>query len=286
MAGFGNIAQWVDSAANGKNWISSFRKITPVTMIAGQWSDFSMSSGGPVPNYYASAPLAAALLDPEKGIIHGPEVSPEKKFIKSIMLMNFGGGTTANFPFYLLDYLLYYPFIDMDAAGEDQICDNSQALTRYTDGNGVKMMMVAQATTLGGGNFTVNYINQDGVLKTTPTHLCGAAQNAGGLVQATAATSGTHPFINLAAGDTGVRSVQSVNFAGANGGLAAIVLVKPIQTVWLIENVATPVERENVREGYPLVEIKDGAFLNFIGHSIGGSGAGMVINGILETVWR
>lgn len=286
MAGFANVAQWADSATTGKNWLSSFRKVTSVALAVSQWFDFSTASGNPVPNYYASSPLTAALLDPDKGIFHGSNVSPLKKFIRSIMMMNSSGGTTANLPIYLLDYVLYYPFVDMDAAGEDQICNNAQPLTRYTDGEGLRMMMVAQASTLGGGRFTVTYINQDGVQKTTPNHFCAAAQNTGALVQATTAAAGTQPFISLADGDSGVRSVVSVNFSLANGGLAAIVLVKPLQTIWVIENVASPVERENVRENSAPPEIKDNAFIGYIAHVHGGSGAGMVMAGILETVWR
>lgn len=286
MAGFANVAQWADSAITGKSWLSSFRKVTSVTAIASQWFDFSTTSGNPVPNYYASSPLTAALLDPEKGIFHGSNVSPLKKYIHRLMLMNSGGATTANLPVYFLDYLLYYPFFDMDAAGEDQICINTQPLTRYTDGEGVRMMMVAQASTLGGGQFTVTYINQDGVQKTTPNHFCAAAQNTGALVQATTSASGTQPFISLADGDTGVRSVVSVNFSISNGGLSAIVLVKPLQNIWVIENTATPIERENVRENSALPEIKDNAFLGYIAHIVGGSGAGMTMAGILETIWR
>lgn len=286
MAGFANVAQWADSATTGKCWLSSFRKVTSVALVARQWFDFSTCSGNPVPNYYASSPLTAETLDSYKGIIHGPPVSPSKKYIHRILLMNASGATTANFPVYFLDYLLYYPFIDLDAAGEDQSMINTVTLPRYSDGAGVQMMMVAQASTLGGGQFTVTYTNQDGVTKTTPNHFCGAAQNTGALVQATTAAAGVQPFISLAAGDTGVRNIQSVNFSLANGGLAAIVLVKPLQTIWSIENTGSPVERENVRENYAPPEIKDGAFLGFIGHSIGGSGAGMLISGILETVWR
>ena len=53
--------------------------------------------------------------------------------------------TAQNMTTIWLDYLLYYPFIDMDAAGEDQTMTNGVTLPRFTDGAGVRMMAVAQA---------------------------------------------------------------------------------------------------------------------------------------------
>lgn len=286
MAGFRNIAQWANSATTGKNWISSFRKVPAVATIAGQWFDFSTAAGNPVPNYYASSPLTAATLDTDKGIIHGSNVSPDKKYIQRITFMNSGAATTANLPVYFLDYLLYYPFIDMDAAGEDQILDNTVTLPRHTSGAGVKMMLVAQAATIGGGQFTVTYTNQDGVAgRVTPNHFCAAAQNTGALVSSITAAAGITPFLALQSGDTGVQSVQSINFSVANGGLAALVLVKPLQTLQSFENSGQPVERENVRQNSSPPEIQDGAFLSFIGQTTGGTVAAGVFAGTLETVW-
>lgn len=286
MAGFRNIAQWAQSATTGKNWISSFRKVPAVTTIAGQWFDFSTAAGNPVPNYYASSPLTAATLEADKGIIHGSNVSPDKKYIHRITFMNSGAATTANLPVYFLDYLLYYPFIDMDAAGEDQSMTNTITLPRHATGEGVQMMLVAQATTIGGGRFTVNYTNSNGEAgRVSQNHFCAAAQNTGALVSAISNAAGVNPFLALQAGDTGVRSVQSINFSIANGGLAALVLVKPLQTLQSFENNGQPVERENVRQNSIPPEIQDGAFLSFIGQTTGGTVAAGVFAGTLETVW-
>jgi hypothetical protein len=120
---------------------------------------------------------------------------------------------------------------------------NHASLDRYEDGAGVRMMMVNVSPTVGGGEFTVSYVNQDGVTKTTPNHFCSAATNIATLTATTQNASGFMPFLSLAAGDSGVRSVNSVTFSVANGGLCSLVLVKPLRNIRIREaNVATEVE--------------------------------------------
>lgn len=295
-----NVRELVESTEGGANWVSHFRKLCSVSTVTNQWFDFSGTVGWPVPNYFASSPLVGATLDGNKGIYHGANVSPLKKHIHRITVMN--GAPTAtsitsqNMTLCLMDYLIYYPFIDMDAAGEEQELDNTVAVPRSADGMGVRMMMVAQAATVGGGRFTVTYTNQDGVPgRVTPSHFCGSAQPAGALVSATTGAAGVHPFLTFQAGDTGVRSIQSVNFSLGNGGLCALVLVKPLQ--WIaareecrregadLNSFGSAVEKEAVRTIPCTQEIDDGAYLHFIGSHPGGSIAGMQLVGLLETMW-
>jgi hypothetical protein len=300
MPGFRNVRAWASAAEGGKNWISTFRKVPPAsTTITGQWFDYSTAAGNPVPNYYASSPLLSAVLEGEKGI-YVPEVAPAKQFVRRLCLMSGSasdtGTTNQNQPLILLDYLLYYPFFDMDAAGEEQVTETTLTLPRYESGEGVKMMMVAQAPTLGGGQFTVNYTNSDGVAgRVTPNHFCAAAQPSGALVSSVQAAAGVVPFIALQEGDKGVQSIQSVTFSVANGGLCAIVLVKPIQTEYImeesrrtttgtLESFGSASEREAIRMHSPN-RIHDGAFLSFIGQGNAGSLASSQLVGTLETVW-
>lgn len=300
MSGFSNIKAWADSASDGKNWISTFRKVPAATAtITGQWFDYSGGAGNPVPNYYASSPLESAVLDSERGI-YVPSVSPSKQYIRRICAMSGAASATTttsqNQTLILLDYLLYYPFFDMDAVGEEQVTIETQGLTRYTDGSGVQIMMVAQAPTIGGGQFTINYTNSDGVSgRVTQNQFCAAAQPSGALVNASGAAGGVTPFVDLQDGDKGVRSIQSVTFSVANGGLCAVVLVKPIQTHYILEesrrtttgtleSFGSASEREAIRMHTPN-EIKDGAFLSFISRGSAGSLASSQLVGTLETVW-
>lgn len=292
MAGFRNVRAYADAIDTGQGWISSFRKVPAVTTIAGQWFDFSGAAGNPVPNYFASEPLAAATLETYKGILHGPDVAPAKKYIHRVTTAVGGSAQHGNSEQIFCDYLLYYPFIDMDAAGEEQLMINDVSLPRAVSGQGVQMFLVAQAATIGGGQFTVNYTNSDGVAgRVTPNQFCATAQNTGALVQAETAAAGLGCFVSLQAGDKGVRSVQSITFSAANGGLAALVLVKPLQRHYHREPSATaaegsPAELESLRERAGLSpNIEDGAFISFIGRTSAGSASGGVYSGILETVW-
>lgn len=292
MAGFRNVRAFADAVDDGHSWISSFRKVPAVTTIAGQWFDFSGAAGNPVPNYFASEPLAAAVLESYKGVLHGPDVAPAKKYIHRLTTAIAGAAAAGNVEQIWCDYLLYYPFIDMDAAGEEQLMNNTVALPRWTDGAGVKMFLLAQATTIGGGLFTVNYTNSAGVAgRVTADTFCAAAQPSGALVNATTAAAGLLPFIPLQSGDSGVRSVESITFSVANGGLGALVLCKPTQRHYQREPSATaaegsPAEVEALRTMAGLSpEIKDGAFLSFIGRTSAGSVSGAAFVGILETVW-
>lgn len=302
MAGFRNIREWVQSEDDGRVHYGMFRKFVPsgAVTIAGQWFDYSTASSYPVANYYASAPYVAAYIESDKGI-YVPSVAPEKQYIRKLVCMTAAasatGTTNNNQILILMDYLLYYPFFDLDAVAETQSTTPTQALTRYTDGAGVMMMMVSQSATAGGGNFVVNYTNQAGVSHTTPTTYCVAAQPSGAIVNATGAAASTHPFIPLASGDTGVRSVESVVMGGANGGLGCIVLVRPLMWTYVREECRRPtsspaedfgdaseIERIRMLAGTP--EIKDGAVLGFIGRTSAGSIASSTLVGTLETVWR
>lgn len=300
MGGFKTIKAWSDTEADGRSWLSFFRKVPASTAtITGQWFDYSTASGVPVPNYYASSPLVAARLNPQNGIFV-PEQSTARWLRKSITMSAAAGVTSItnqNQSLMLLDYLLYYPFIDLDAAGEEQTMNNSvAALDRYTDGVGVKMMIVAQAPTVGGGNYTVKYIGSDDVEYTTSTIYCPAAQPSGALVSSVTAAAGISPFIPLNINVRGVKRVVSVTVGVANGGLAAIVLVKPFQISYVREESRRPTssptesygdatEIERVRMLSGSGEVKANAFLGWIGCGVAGSLASAPLVGVIETIW-
>jgi hypothetical protein len=290
MAGFRNIRALVSSFDEGRVWMSTFRKVPAATAtIAGQWFDYSYASGNPIPNYYAASPLAAAILEYEKGIIVPQMATGESQYLHRTTVMS-SGATASLQPIYLLDYLLYYPFVDMDAAGEEQTMTQPVSLNRYTDGIGVQMMMVAQSPTIGGGRFTINYRGSDDADYTTQSLYCAAAQPSGALVTAAVGAAGVLPFVPLNAGVKGVKRVNWVNFSVANGGLCAVVLVRPLERTQALESTSVAglgaaVEKEAMTNS-AIAEIKNGAFLGFIGQGTAGTLASSPLVGLIETVWR
>lgn len=301
MPGFRNARALSSAADEGKTWISTYRKqVAATATIAGQWYDYGYAGGNPIANYYAAAPLEAATLAPGRGIILPRMTAGERLFLHRWTVMSASASATsatnANQTLMLCDYLLFYPFIDMDAAGDAQSMIQSATLPRYTDGAGVQMIVVAQSGTVGGGRFTIDYTDSDGNPQTTPSLFCGAAQPSGAIVHAVGAASGLVAFVPLNSGVKGVRSVEAVTFSIANGGLCCVVLVKPIDTLWLregsrrtttgtVESFGDAAETEAMRTRAGIAEIADGAFLGIIGRGANGSLASSVLTGTIETIW-
>ncbi len=300
-AGFRNIREYVDAYENGQTFFTMMRKgrQTAVMTSSSVWFDWTTMAGYPTANFYASAPLVAAVMD--NGIrIPIPSVSPKSQFLKSLALCVDGNSATAvygsSLTHRLLDYLLYYPFVDATAVDEVQLMDNSVTLPRYTDGTGVQMMLVAQSAVAGGAGITgsITYINQDGVQKTTPNFAIGAAAYAGVLVNTATAISFGIPFVQLALGDSGVRSVVSATFTADAGGILAIVLVKPLYidattdaTSRLTTNTqvfGSFAKTEFVIEKQP-IKIEDGAFLGFISWLVNDSRSTQ-LTAAIETIWN
>lgn len=286
------IWDYVQAVEKGQTHYSTFRKTPSQVGTAGNWFDLSMSPGMPLPQYYAAAPLVAQQLkrSTDGGLNHGASVSStsHQKYLKKLLVM-FNSQTGLPMPYVLLDYLLYYPFIDM-GTNDEQLMDNTLALSRYTDGVGVQMIAVSVASgTSLSPQFTVNYTNSDGVAGRTSKLVTLSTATANGSIlpchHGLNTVIGNGPFIGLQNGDKGVRSIQSVTFPGVlDVGLFAIALVKPIITGVICEPNA-PSETEVLPHISQLPKIYDDAYLNLI---VCPNAAinGLTFNGEIETVWN
>jgi hypothetical protein len=271
----------IDNAyTQGKNVVSYVRRVSPIATAAGLWVDLSMASGTPTPNYYVGAEKEATVptLWYKKGIWHGGSVSPDKKYLHKLMLL---GTTAALAPasFILCDYLMYYPLIDMDSTDEQLLKNYGATLTpvtdptlpslpRYTDGIGVQAILVATNPYVGGASFQISYTNHLGVSgRISSIQVSNTSTFIGTLVNSnTAGVNQFQVFIPLQSGDLGIRSIESITFLTPNGGLACLVLVKPIATVATREATAWA-EFDFVKDKPSLPRIYDGAYLNFLCNS-------------------
>lgn len=284
-----NLTALIDAETAGQTKIASWRKVPAVVTVAANWYDYSMAPGDPAPQYYASAPLAAVALrkSTDGGLPHQGSVSPSTQYLRGLTALCVTAGGVAQ-RFIVCDYLLYYPFIDMGVA-DAQNLTNGVTLPRATTGAGVKIMAVLVAPHgLAGDTFTVTYTNQDGTAgRVTPAHTMTTAVAVNGtLITTQSAGQGRNgPWVTLQAGDTGVRSIQSVQCTnGTDVGLFTLVLVKPLLD-FTMRGVDAPIEICSICHcGGKLPVIEDDAYLNFVSCP-SGSLTGAAVFGTLSTTW-
>ena len=273
---FNSIKEYIDC----EDVRFSFRKSPVQTTTAGYWFDLSMSPGNPVPQYYAASPMVAVQMkqSTDGGLFHGKGDG----VLKSNIIMS-SSATGMPCQFIMLDYLLFYPFVD-EGTTDEQFFTNSVSLPRWTDGAGVQVMAVSVAGRTGGQTFRISYTNQDGVAgRTSQTVIQNAITAVGTIVTSALATdSAAGPFLPLQIGDTGVRSIESVTMvSGADVGLFTLVLVKPLMSTQVLEQTA-PTEDVLLAEKSSIPAIEDDAYLNFI-CCPRGSLSGVSFHGILTT---
>jgi len=294
--GFAAVSDFAAADEAGRTWTTTFRKaVASATTIGNAWTDYTYFAGSPVANFYASTPLAAALIDADKGIYTGGAVLPATKHVKNLMLMSAAPtvATTSNGrqEIALCDYLMYYPFIDTDAVGEEQLLDNTVTLPRYDAG---QVVAVGQSASSALGQFTFNYTNQDGVAgRVSQNNFTFIVGGGGQVVGASGVGASYNPFCYLQAGDRAVQSIQSVTFTAAGGGLMALVIVKPLLKSVITEECRTNfaafgscTELASIIHHAGAPRVLDGAVLGLLAAGYAGSIASSILAGVLEVAWE
>ena len=300
MSGFANVAEYARADELGQCWLTAFRKtVASAAPTTNAWIDYSYFAGSPPANFYASAPSVAALVERDKGF-RFPDVTPKTQHLKTVNVMTANTATAVNARqrLILCDYLLYYPFIDTDAIGETQTMTNNAddplvpAIPRYPAG---KVIAVAQSAASTIGTFTFTYTNQAGVGgRVSQPHRTFAVAGGGQVVSADGVGASFNPYLALQSGDTGVKSIESVAFTGAGGGLMALVIVKPLFNGYVTQECRTTSgvaygaadEFMSIINAAGAPQVKDGAVLNFFAEGTRGSLASSQLVGFVETVWN
>lgn len=298
--GFRNVREFVAAEEAGQTWLTQWRKLvaSPAT-VTNNWLDLTYSGGSPPANFYASEPLVAAQVEADKGI-RVPSVSPQSQYLHRLTMMALAASATTttanNTSFMLLDYLLYYPFVDTDAAGEEQLLDNTVTIPRYPAG---QVIAIAQSASSAVGQFTMNYTNQDGTSGRVSQNTFTLATITGGgqSLISNASAAGTLPFVGLQVGDTGVKSIESVTFTVAGGGLVCLAIVYPLMrgimpqvsrrtTSGNLESYGSATQYDMILHQARPPKIEDGAVLGMMLRGDGGSLATTNFTGIVETIWN
>ena len=107
---------------------------------------------------------------------------------------------------------------------------------------------------------------------------------AGHISHAGTAANNYGPFLPLASGDTGVRSVQTVTFSAANTGTGALCIARPLAQITL--SVAGLMTEKDLLNQIPsLPVIKDGACLVWLYGAGAATAASTTFAGGIEVVW-
>lgn len=277
-----SVRQLEQCYLEGRYWQSSFRKVPANASSAGIWSDLSGSPGNPKPNYFIGTELGASPLVGTFGMYHGGDVAPQDKYLHKILIQSVSGGH-APAEYIVMDYLMFYPLIDMDSTDE-QLLTNTYTLPRFVDGSGVEAMLIATNPYLGGASFFITYTSCDDVQYQSQLEVSNTSTLIGSIVHSGAPTvTGGGAFIRRPAGCQGIKRVNSITFLAPNGGIAVLVLVKPLGTIMINETTA-PCEYDFLTMKMSLPRIYDGAYINMIGSS-GSSWAAAPITGLMTTVW-
>jgi hypothetical protein len=284
-----------DAFAQGRWHSQRFFKNQGVTGDTA-WIDWAYASGQPsynarIGNAGEFNPYTASA---NQAIWFPPIPSDQERRLTSISVnITPSGSNIRNIALQFYDLLGVYPLIDGDST-DNQILDNTETLPRYTDGEGVRAVLVnhVAASTAGSSPFAFYYTDSAGVSRLSPLMY---AQLAGaGKAAFSTDSAGLGRPLYLTTDGPGVRSIDEFQFGGpAPGGLWAIYMVKPIASVdWFADNAGglsnlVPVEKDFcLMESFNLPRIYDGAHLGFFS-MMGPSGVarGLAAHGSATFIW-
>lgn len=223
------------------------------------------------------------------GIQHGGNVSPATKHIVNASAFT-AAATVAPGILMLVDLLGFYRVTSVTTTTA-QTTNNTVTLPRYTNGEGVQAFFYnSNSTALGAAtpNLSIGYTNSAGTAsRATPTTLpIGKTAAANGLILYSGTGSGKYgPFMPLQAGDSGIRSIQSIqNSTSYVSGEYSVVLCKPLLTL-PITTLGVAAERDLVNQMPSLPQIVDGACLTWLWYSGANTPTNSSFFGHIDVAW-
>lgn len=306
MAGFSSLDDFInETTVNGKFVRTDWNKnaLPTTAQTAGMWYDLACGAGNPGSDTdYGSGGgntnLAFRALDDTStaspGIPHGGNVSTDTKHIVNASAFT-AAATTAPCVLMLIDRLGFYPITSTTTTG-DQALNNTVVFPtgRHTSGAGLRAYVVASsgsATTAMGAatpNIRITYTNQAGTAgKLTPSTLpVGTTAAAKGNIVYSGTGAGKYgPFLPLAAGDSGIQSVQQFNLSASYvSGNLNLVICRPLLTL-PITTLGVAAERDLMNQVPSLPRVYDGANLSWLLYAGAATPVNSAIYGHLDYAW-
>ena len=282
---------------NGKFTRSDWNKNTFATtaQTAGMWYSLFRGAGNPgadavlgTGTNLAFQSLSDATAN-ATGIPHGGDVGAGSGYKHILNASAFtAAATSCPTILMLVDLLGFYP-ITTCTVTTAQTLNNTVTLPRYTSGAGVQAF-VTPSTVMGAGtpNISISYTNSEGVAgKATPATLpIGmTAAPVTSIVYSGTGTGKVGPFMPLAAGDAGIRSVQSFTLSATyTSGALNLVLCKPLLTL-PITTLGVAAERDLVNQLPSLPKVYDGACLSWLMYAGAATPGNSALYGHLDLGW-
>lgn len=302
MSGFTSQDNFISNmSSSGNFWRTDWNKNTFGTTAhtAGTWYLLSQTGGNPAASSILGTGTNLAfqqLLDTTAtaaGIQHGGDVTSFKTIVNASAFS--AAATSMPAVFMLVDLQGFYPITTVTTTGAQSLNNTvllpSRDRTGTANGVGVQAFLVP-STVMGAGTptCTLTYTNAAGTAsKTTPTSPALPTLNTTAPVTQIP-YSGTGagkygPFIPLAAGDTGIRSVQSINFSATmTSGVMNLVLARPLLTLPMT-TIGVACERDLLNQLPSLPRVYNGACLAWLMYAGAATPVNSAFYGHLDFAW-
>lgn len=298
MAGFTGQDDLINQVStNGKFYRADWQKSTFATTAhtAGLWYSLFRGGGNPPADTIlgTGTNLAFQQLTYDTtnatGIPHGGNVGGGTGY-KHLLnaAAQTAAATTAPCVLMLVDLLGFYPITSVTTTTA-QTLNNTVTLPRYTDGAGVQAFLTP-STVMGAAtpSLSIGYTNSVGTAsRATPATLPigNTAAAVTSIVYSGTGAGKFGPFMPLAAGDAGIRSVQTVTISTSYvSGVLNLVLCKPLLTL-PITTLGVTAERDLVNQFASMPKVYDGACLAWLMLAGAATPVASPISGHLEFGW-
>lgn len=226
-------------------------------------------------------------------LYHGGNVSTDTKHLLNMAAVT-AVATGVPAVLMLVDLLQVYPFLDANNL-TTQTLTNQNAQNRYANGLGVRGFVVPNrlSATIGAvaHNLQLSYTNQASVAaRAMPVTVSATASLAATLFKLThtgLAANQYGPFLPMAQGDQGIKSVEEFKLSAASGTANTfydLIMCKPLATIPLT-TASVAAERDLVNQLPSMPQIKDGACLGWLYFAGAATGANTNFYGSLDLGW-
>jgi hypothetical protein len=223
------------------------------------------------------------------GLYTGGNVSPSVKNVLNVSTFS-AAVTTAPAVMMLVDQVAMFTVSSVTTTGA-QAFTGTQTLPRYPTGAGLQAFIVPSVV-MGAGTPTIqlDYTNAAGTAsRLTPASpllpTANTASPVGSVIYAGTGAGKYGPFMPLASGDTGIRSIQTINLSATmTSGSLVVILARPIFTL-PITTIGVASERDLVNQLPSMPRIFDGANLQWLMYAGAASPINSAFYGSLDVTW-